>query len=208
MNSPPDPLWLYRLLPLAQLPGLLQRGTLYAPNHPEAVATDRTSARRLIAPPCGPGGVLDDYLDFDFGPAPLSLQIGQEGSEHGDGGLPVPVRLYLLTSLPVLQEKRIVFIFTDGDPAVGYTDWYDTPNRLDRIDWHAVKTPPWEADGDDDQRRRKQAKLLVWQTLPWSLIRGIAVPDADSAYQVEALLARYPRRAQPKVVIRPGWYRP
>ncbi|MFC4158906.1 DUF4433 domain-containing protein [Chitinimonas lacunae] len=215
MTTPPSPLWLYRLVPLGQLAPLLRRGGLHAPAHqPEDgltlpsfdPAVARPAGRRQFAVPGARGGSSDDYLGFDFGPAPPALATFIQDAPPD--GADSPILIYLLTTLQVLTDKRIEFVFSDGDPAVGYTDWYDDPARLDRIDWDAVKTPPWESPADDDQRRRKQARLLVWQSLPWALIRGIAVPDGDIGYQVESLLARYPRRAQPKVVVRPGWYRP
>lgn len=213
-QSAPVTTWLYRLVHVSSLPTLLAREALHAPNCVPADGLsyraihkpDVHASRRVRTVPCGPGGSIHDYVQFYFGtlsPMLLNLKTGRvPGYNEGQASL-----LYLVTSVQQCQSAGCRFVFTDGHGLAGFTGWYDDLARLDRIDWDLVKERYWsDTPEDNDRQRRKQAEFLVWQSVPWTLIRAIGVFDVDIKGQVEAILARFPNCHQPRVAVRRGWY--
>ena len=85
MTTPvPAPTPIYRFLHVDNLAVVLQRGALHAPNHcpKDGLAyktihnLDIQNQRRVTKIPCGPRGVIHDYVAFYFGPlSPMLLQL-------------------------------------------------------------------------------------------------------------------------------------
>lgn len=213
-GRPPEPTWLYRLIHLDNLPTLLQRGALHAPHatpadgigyhtiHDVAVQAGRDAK----AVPCGPAGTIHDYVPFYFGPLSvmlLKLKSGQVAG-YNEGQEPL---IYLVTTTQIVQESGHRYVFTDGHGLANFTRWFDDLAQLPEVDWNLVGNRYWaDKPEDNDRKRRKQAEFLVWQSLDWSLIRGIAVRSAGMAQRVEAILDQYPQRVRPQVKCVPGWY--
>ena len=212
--APPNPTWLYRLVHVDNLATLLTRGVLHAPHstpndglpyrpiHNVSVQASR-HVRQI---PCGPGGTIHDYLPFYFGPLSVMLLNLKTGRVAGytEGQEPL---VYLLTMAQAVQQAGCRFVFSDGHALAGFTDWYDDLARLDQVDWNIVGARYWSDQPDDnDRQRRKQAEFLVWQSLDWSLIRGIVVLNAAMQQRVENILNQFPQRARPQVAVKPGWY--
>lgn len=214
LGTPPDPVWLYRLIHLDNLPVLLARDALHAPNttppdgqvyrpiHDVSVQ----AGRRVQTVPCGPGGTVHDYVPFYFGPlSPMLLQLktGQVAG-YRDGQAPL---LYLVTRLDVVQATGRPFVYTDGHSLAAFTRWFERPAELDQIDWALVGERYWaDQPEDNDRKRRKQAEFLVWQFLPWSAIRGIATCSDATRQQAADLLGRFAHRHQPPLKIKRDWY--
>jgi hypothetical protein len=57
-----------------------------------------------------------------------------------------------------------------------------------------------------DSQRRKQAEFLVHQLCPWSLIREIAVVNAQMRDRVDAIQTTFPAPQRKMVKIEPSWY--
>lgn len=213
-TAPPSPTWLYRMVYVDNLSTLLTRGALHAPNftpadglpyrtiHDVSVQASRSNHRI----PCGPAGTAHDYVPFYFGPLSpmlLKLKTGQVAG-YNEGQAPL---LYLVTTVQVVQQAGCRFAFSDGHGLAGFTDWYDDIARLNEIDWDMVSQRYWsDKPEDNDRKRRKQAEFLVWQSLDWSLIRGIVVLNAAMQQRVENILNQFPQRARPQVAVKPGWY--
>lgn len=210
----PDPIWLYRFIHLDNLDLLLQRGGLHAPNHTpndglvyHTIHDEAVQAgRHVTAIPCGPGGTVHDYVPFYFGthsPMMLQLKTGQVEGYH-EGQRPL---IYLVTTVEAVQASGTAYVFSDGHGLAAFTGWFDNPADLGEVDWEMVEQRYWaDTLEDDDRQRRKQAEFLVHQFLDWSLIKGIAVINAEVKQQVETVLAAYPHRHQPHVKVLPGWY--
>ena len=214
MTAPPNPTWLYRLVHVDNLSMLLTRGALHAPNHcPVDGLGYRTihdaavqANRHVQAIPCGPRGTVHDYLPFYFGPLSVMLLNLKSGRVHGYAEGQAPL-IYLLTTVQVVQQSGARFVFSDGHGLARFTNWFDDPARLNEVDWGLVGARYWaDKPEDNDRQRRKQAEFLVWQSLDWSLVRGIAVFDAAVQHRVHAILNRFPTRAQPQVLPKPDWY--
>lgn len=213
-QTPPVPTWLYRLIHVANLPTLLTRGALHAPNcSPNDGLPYRTihnvsvqASRRVQPIPCGPLGSVHDYVPFYFGrlsPMLLNLKTGRVPG-YAEGQAPL---VYLVTSVQAVQQARCRFVFSDGHGLAGFTVWYDDPASLDQVDWGLVGQRYWaDTPGDNDRQRRKQAEFLVWQSLDWSLVQGIVVLNAETQARVAAALSGFPHRHQPQVAIKRDWY--
>jgi ssDNA thymidine ADP-ribosyltransferase, DarT len=210
----PDPITLYRLVHVETLPTLLTRGALHAPNctpHDglgyrtiHSVTVQASRHNRPIR--CGPHGTCHDYVPFYFGPLSvmlLNLKTGRvEGYDQGQAPL-----IYLTTTLQRVQEAGCQFVFSDGHGLARITDYYDDLRKLDQVDWNLVGERYWrDLPDDNDRQRRKQAELLVWNSLEWVLIESIGVMSEQVKARVEAVLDAFPQRPRPRVEVRREWY--
>jgi len=133
---------------------------------------DRRAQTRV---PCGPGGVLYDYVPFYFGPrSPMLFTIAHgnvEGFNGGQGSI-----ANLVSTVQAVQAAGLGFVFTDGHGIMAFTDFYDDLARLDEVDWPLMSARYWaDTDDDLDRKRRRQAELLVHQRFPVALIQEIGV---------------------------------
>jgi len=215
VRGPPRPAHLYRLVHVENLSALLARRGLHAPNHcPQDALDYRTihdlsvqAVRRSHAIPCGPGGVVHDYVPFYFGPLSPMLFRLHTGRVAGYTGGQSPL-VYLVTSCQAIEEAGLGFVFSDGHGLATYSQWFESLDHLDQIDWPLVGAKYWADDPqvDSDRQRRKQAEFLVHRFCPWEVIRGIAVIDVEMKGRVEQILASAPQEMRKKVAVRRGWY--
>lgn len=213
-GTQPNPILLYRLIHIDNLPILLERDALHAPNSTpqdglsyRAIHDVNVQASRRVQPvPCGPGGCVHDYVPFYFGrlsPMLLKLKSGQVAG-YNEGQQPL---LYLVTRLEDVQAAGRPFVFSDGHGLAVFTEWFDQLAQLNQVDWTMVRERYWKDEPEDnDRKRRKQAEFLVWQSLPWSAIYGIATLNEAARKLVQQVLARSPHRHQPLLKVKPGWY--
>lgn len=210
----PNPTSLYRIIHIDNLPQLLARGTLHAPNftpedglvyrpiHNVAVQTNRH--QKII--PCGPGGTLHDYLPFYFGPLSVMLLNLKTGRVDGytEGQEPL---IYLVTSVQHVHQNNDRFVFSDGHGLANYTSWYDDLADLDKVDWDIVNARYWsDTWADGDRKRRKQAEFLIWKNLSWSMIVRIGVLNVAMEQRVRHILSTFPQCNVPRVAVRPDLY--
>jgi hypothetical protein len=192
----------------------LQRGGLHAPNHtPQDGLVYRTihnvdiqRDRRTQVIPCGPRGVIHDYVPFYFGYlSPMLLQLNTGRVEgYNDGQEPL---IYLVSKAQRVRDSRTAFVFSDGHGIAAFTDWYDDLDDLANVDWDMVYQRYWaDSVNDMDRQRRKQAEFLVHQFCDWSLVQKIAVINDQMRAMVEAILNGFPSRLHRPVEIHSSWY--
>jgi hypothetical protein len=210
----PDPTPIYRFIHMDNLEVYLRRGGAHAPNHtPNDGLVFRTihnediqAERRTRQIPCGPRGVIHDYVSFYFGyhsPMLLQLKTGQvPGFDEGQEPL-----VHLVSTAQEIGERGARFVFSDGHGIAAYTSWYHDLADLDKVDWPTVGLRYWKSTIDDmDRKRRKQAEFLVYRFCDWTLINEIGVINAKMKAIVEEILRRFPAQNQPVVTVRRGWY--
>lgn len=141
----PNPTPIYRFIHVDNLHVCLWRGGLHAPNHTPNNGlryktihnVDIQSHRRVTRIPCGPGGVIHDYVAFYFGylsPMMLQLKTGRiEG--YNDGQEPL---IYLVSTVQAVVDSGVDYVFSDGHGIAAYTEWYDDLSNLDKVDWNMV----------------------------------------------------------------------
>jgi len=159
----------------------IQRGALHAPRHtPDDRLPYRTihnvsiqQERQERAVPCGPEGVIHDYVAFYFGSrAPMLLQLHTgRVPDYREGQAPL---IYLVGTAQRIRDSGALFVFSDGHGIAAFTEWFDTLERLDRVDWNMVHERYWADTVEDmDRQRRKQAEFLVHRRCDWSLVDEI-----------------------------------
>ncbi|MCC5876811.1 MAG: DUF4433 domain-containing protein [Candidatus Sumerlaeia bacterium] len=212
--QPPIPTSIYRFFHIENLPIILARGGFHAPaiTPRDGLAyrpihnIDIQQTRRVRRIPCGPGGVIHDYVPFYFGPrSPMLLQLHTDrvpGYTEKQGPL-----VYAVTTVEAVTSASLGFVFSDGHGIAAFTKWFDDLSDLARVDWEAVSSTWWRDTPEDmDRQRRKQAEFLVHRFLPWDQVERIGVVDAVWRAQVEDVLGAHPAAMQRPVEVRPEWY--
>lgn len=201
------------MLHVDNLPVVLKRGGMHAPNHvPDDGLTYHTihslevqAKRRVRLIPCGPGGTVHDYVPFYFGPlSPMLLQLKTDqvpGYDEGQEPL-----LYLVSAAELIASSGAGFVFSDGHGIAAITSWFDSLDDLDKVDWNMVGEKYWaDKPSDNDRQRRKQAEFLVHRFCGWNLIQVVAVLDAQMKKRVEKILSQFVGH-QPRVEVRRELY--
>ena len=210
----PHPTPIFRLIHVDNLAGILQREGIYAPNHvPQdgiiyrAIHHQHIQERRTMrGVPCGPGGVIHDYVPFYFGRLPPMLLALRDGyvSGYNEGQEPL---IYLEASAQDVAAEGAGFVFTDGHGVMVFTAFYDDLARLDEVDWQMVQQRYWaDTFEDPDRKRRKQAEFLIYRFCPWSVVRILGVMTPRMQQKVEAILDAGNPEHRPVVQVRRGWY--
>ena len=211
---PPIPTPIYRLTHRENLATIIPSKASLAPNmvpssnqlyrkiHDQEVQ----SKRRNVRIPCGPGGVIHDYVPFYFGylsPMLLNLKTGRvPGFSGGQSDL-----IYLVTACQKIKAANLPFVFSDGHALTTVTAFSDDLNQLQIVDWGMVNQRYWtDTPADPDRQRRKQAEFLVHQKCPWDLIESIAVFDESAMQAVMKVLGAFPLKDRRSVSIRRDWY--
>lgn len=156
--------------------------------------------------PCGPGGVIHDYVSFYFGPrSPMLYQL-HTGWVPGYAGGQEPL-VYLVTTAQAVQECGAGFVFSDGHGIASFTSWFDDLGNLNKVDWEAVYGRVWKDTVEDmDRQRRKQSEFLVHKKCDWELIHEIGVLSERMKVQAEGMQDQLDSSLRRAVVVRPDWF--
>jgi hypothetical protein len=210
----PSPTPILRILHIDNLPVVLQRGGLHAPtccpndglNYKTIHNVDIQNQRSVRPIPCGPRGVIHDYVAFYFGylsPMMFQLKTGRVVG-YTEGQEPL---IYLVTSAQAIQTAGKDFVFSDGHGIATFSQWFDDLADLTNVDWDVVNLRYWSDNIDDmDRQRRKQAEFLVHGFCDWSLIKEIVVIDDTVKSRVDAILAGHPKILPRPVRVQRDWY--
>ena len=94
----------------------------------ESIQDHRASTRV----PCGPGGVLHDYIPFYFAPrSPMLCAIshGKVASCPNQDDV-----VHLVSAAEEVRDAGLGFALTDGHGIMAWTEFYDDLADLDKID--------------------------------------------------------------------------
>lgn len=159
-------------------------------------------ATRIV--PIAPGGTLADYVPFYFTPfSPMLLNI--ETGKLGVIQRPMSEIAILVSSLPKVKELGIPFVFTERHAVLEAAEFYDSLDRLDRIDWPRLQNRDFKRDPDNPAKfERYQAEALVYQHVPIAAILGIICQRQEEQTKIERICGTLNIAAQ--VLCRPNWY--
>jgi hypothetical protein len=202
----------YHITHIRNLKSIIERGGLLSDNamdeenvrHVE-IAYSNIKERRARTPvPLDPGGTLANYVPFYFAPRSPMLYALHTGFVEGytEGQEPI---LHLVTTVDIVNEKKLPFVFTDGHAVMTFSDFYNRLDDLDKIDWEIMKATYWnDTPQDNDRSRRRQAEFLIHKFLPWNLIEGIGAINERTVERVNEILSSL--REPPEVTIQKKWY--
>jgi hypothetical protein len=202
---------IFRFLHLNNLGNYLNWESLYAPNYTPQDGSKYTAIyeedihkkRANKSIPCGRKGVIHDYVPFYLGErTPMLLKISNIVTQSDI--------IYLYSYVQDVEAANQAYVFSDGQGIMQLTKWYDSLNDLNKLDWDAIYANYWADTPEDPDRkrrkRRKQSEFLVHRSLPWELVRGVAVMNKRAKEAVESIFEKFDPKLTRKVIERPTWY--
>jgi hypothetical protein len=169
------------------------------------IGNHRLIGNRTARPvPLAPGGTLADYIPFyftPFSPMLLNIHTGQnEVAKRSNEEIVI-----LVTSLPLLQEQGISFVFTDRHAYLQTARFYNDTAHLNVIDWPLLQHRNFKRDPDDPEKlERYQAEALVHRHVPLGALLGIMCYNQTVMQSIQTELNA--RSLDLRVYDRPRWY--
>ncbi|MHB1565725.1 MAG: type II toxin-antitoxin system toxin DNA ADP-ribosyl transferase DarT [Acidiferrobacter sp.] len=146
------------------------------------------------------GGMLGNYVPFNFCPRSVMLYVVAHGHEnYQEGQQPI---VHLVSSVHTMLTTARPWFFTDRHADLGYANQFDSLGRLDEVDWAVMPLRQW--GGGQEVKEKRQAEFLVHDWCPWSAIEVIGVVNRDIAVRVEAAISGAGHR--PRVEVHGDWY--
>lgn len=191
----PNPIWLFRMTHVDNLPHILQHGLVVAsspnadPNFRAIGDRSLIGVRKDLEVPIAPGGMFSEYVPFYLGPrSPMLYQIatGYEGVEK----IQQEEIIYLVVKHDCIVEKGLAFVFTDGHARHNMTQFFNTADGFEQLDWDTIYAEQWMNTLEDpDRQRRKQTEYMVKGHVPRDCFAIVLVYNEISQQKVESLLA-------------------
>jgi len=98
---------------------------------------------------------------------------------------------YVCCNLQDVIRSCKKWCFTDGHAKNNFTEFYNSLDHLDKIDWDVVAERYWHNTEEDfDMMRRKQAEFLVKGNVAAKCINHIVVYNVESSNLVEKMIGR------------------
>ena len=174
------------------------------PNFVRIGNADLIAKRADRAIDVGPGGTISDYVSFYFTPfSPMlyNINTGYKGiTLHPNSDIVI-----IVSSLPILEENGIRYVFSDRHAKLGTATFYTDQCDLDVIDWQILQARDFRRDYDDLEKiERYQAEALVFQHVPIQALQDIVCYNQTVGEQLaKAIEARNTPLA---LHVKPGWY--
>jgi hypothetical protein len=159
-------------------------------------------SRTLVEVP--PGGTLDEYVPFYFGPRSPMLFAYMKGNVTGKPESQDEI-VYFATAAETLAENGVPFAFTDGHPIREPKAFYNDLRYLDQVDLPLMKERYWnDTDEDPDRKRRRQAEFLAWERVPLPMIMAVAGRTDSVRLALQEIVTDH--SLDIRCLKRPSWY--
>jgi len=220
----PDPIRLFHITAIANLPSICAAGALLAKSGTAAeginyqnIAHQGAQGKRAAKEvPNPPGGVVHDYVPFYFAPrSPMLLAING-GKVVGCDWRQADI-VHLETTVARVSMRGARFVYFDRNATLGYSTPYVDLDAIDSaVAWDLLTESPqldgyckyWHNRSSDpryiDRMERRQAEFLVKERVPLSRFLRIGVIDEERAVEVAAILES--AAVGLAVVVKPEWY--
>ena len=146
--------------------------------------------RRERAVPCGPRGVVADYVPFYFAArSPMLFSIHAGNVPTYEGGQDDIV--YLVSRIERIVELGLPFVFTNRNAVLGSAAFSDDIARLDDefVDWELMRQKMWDNTAEEpDRKQRRMAEFLVHRQVPWEALLGVVAFDEARSEQASRIL--------------------
>jgi len=209
--APPNPTPIYHITHWRNLPGIIASKGLFSCaalkehkiDYHDIANLDIQDKRALTRVPCGPGGILHDYVPLYFVPrSPMLYIVNRGGPRYPERQVPI---VHLVSTAQAVYSANRPAVFTNGHAIMALSDFFTDLADLDQIDWDVMASPWWnDTQEHPGRKRRRQAEFLVHHHFPWPLVTAIGVLNRKVAAQVEAMLKDSAHK--PRVVVKPDWY--
>lgn len=146
----------------------------------------RKRAQTIVEVP--PGGTLDDYVPFYFGPRSPMMYTYRNGNVTGRAE-DLSELVYLVSEAEKVASQGMPYAFTDGHPIVEPRSFFNNLDNLGEVDLDLMRERWWyDTNEYPDRKRRRQAEFLVWERMPLELISYFATKTESKRAEVEGLL--------------------
>lgn len=207
----PDRIYLYRIIHIDNLDFILKSGKLTCPNSPDcdpnyigigdATLISSRSSRQISIEP---NGNFTDYVAFYFGVRSPMLHLIQYGYKGVIKRNPDTI-IYLVTTFENVKKSESQYVFSDGHGYNFLSQFFNTEDGLEEVDWDTVNLKRWnDTEDDPDRKRRKQAEFLVYRELPLSTIVGIGVYNEAVKTNILTKFTSYNFTCN--IFVKPNWY--
>jgi hypothetical protein len=207
----PETVYLYRITHLNNLDFILKGRKVTCSSHSESdpdyinigdttLIQSRNNKSIMVAP----YGSFSDYVAFYFGSKSPMLYNIQNGFQGVTKRKPQEI-VYLVSSIDEIKKSGKPYVFTDGHAYHLMSQFFNTDNYLNEVDWKTVALGRWhDTEDDPDRKRRKQAEFLVHNELPLSSIVAFVVYDDEVK---SSILSKFADVGYEGVVfVKPNWY--
>ena len=206
MIIPADP-EIFHITHVKNLPGILKESCLWSDARRirhrflvENIGYSHIKERRLRrVVPVAAGGMLGDYVPFNFCPRSVMLFVVSKG--HPDYGGGQSEIIHLRSTVRTAISTGRPWAFTDRHADLGYAAYHDKLDELDDVNWDVMSNTYWS---EPSIKEARQAEFLVHDWFQWDALLEIGVIDDAMATRVRSLLG--PSAKTPVVSVRRNWY--
>jgi hypothetical protein len=180
--------YIYHFTHIDNLPGLLQKGFL-CNNHPDFPAEECLSIaepgiqqrRAEMVVPCGPGGMVHDYVPRYFGarsPMLLAVVNKKNVDQHEI--------LYFEFPIALLEQENVVFTDASANTEIPPNFFVD-PAELKNLNWTEIDSLKWGSAGDL-LRHQRMAEVLVHSQLALKEAKRVVVWNTHMKKRVQEIV--------------------
>lgn len=219
----PNPVRLFHITAIANLPGICAAGALLSKSVGDLVGiayqniahAGAQGARSIRTVPNPPGGVVHDFVPFYFAPRSPMLSSVNEGKVMGCNWRQEDI-VHLETTVDRVTAGGKQFVFYDRNATLGYSEPYTDLARLDAVAWDLLTESPrldgfckyWFTKLSNpryaDRMERRQAEFLVKDAVDLGRLIRIGVIDENRAHEVRAILTQH--GVNLPVEVKRDWY--
>lgn len=180
--------YVYHFTYFTNLEQIIKHGLLSTNNkeqqnlaHENIANNDIQHRRSEMRVPCGPGGVVHDYVPFYFTKrSPMLLNVIKNKNIDQEG------IIYLAVPIEVVKKSSVVFTSSSANTLTP-PSFYSDPDDLRELNWDIITRQIW-VPKPDSLKQQKMAELLIHDRVLISDISYIVVWDEEMKQCVSNLL--------------------
>ncbi|HYV39723.1 MAG TPA: DarT ssDNA thymidine ADP-ribosyltransferase family protein [Gemmataceae bacterium] len=180
----------YQFLHIDNLPSALKHGLLCTKKLQRRGIQCRSVAspsiqqtRSKMVVPCGPGGVVHDYVPFYLCKR-SSMLLSVLNTKNVDQQL----LIYLAIPIAVVEKDHVVFTDAAANRPHDPPNFYTVPKDLRKLNWDAITCMKWTA-GSDSLNHARMAEVLVHKRVDMADVAFIVVWNESVADRVRDIYA-------------------
>ena len=221
--SIPNPVRLFHITAIANLPDVFANGALLSKNSVAAngigyeniAHQGAQGARAAKLVPNPPSGNVHDFIPFYFAPRSPMLFAINGGRVQGCNLRQADI-VHIETTIDLALAHGQPYVFYDRNATLAYSNPYTDIANLNVISWDLITEQPqldgyckfWQSNASNqryvDRMEKRMAEFLVKSHVPLTAVTRIGVINNAKQQEVNQILAEY-NLTIPTVVM-PDWY--